>query len=179
MAKNLRIGAAGVAMFAALGMSSAAHADTATADATAEVLDALVLTNTTALDFGTMVVSGAGAVTIAADGTLTCTDPDIVCSGTTGVAGFSVDGTANKDVTITLPAAAVELRHPSYTAATAAQHAIELDTFTSSENGAGGPEVTLDGTGNATFDVGGTITLDGAEAAGVFDGTFDVSVEYS
>lgn len=179
MTKNFRYSAAGIAMFAALGMGSVAHADTATADATAEVLDALVLTNTTALDFGTMVVSGAGAVTLAADGSLTCTDPDIVCSGTTGVAGFSVDGTANKAVTINLPAASVELRHPSYTAATAAQHSIILDTFTSSENGAGGPEVTLDGAGDATFDVGGTITLDGTEEAGVFDGTFDVSVEYS
>ncbi|MHA7820612.1 MAG: DUF4402 domain-containing protein [Erythrobacter sp.] len=179
MTKTIRFGAAGIAMFAALGMGTAAHADTATADATAEVLDALVLTNNTALDFGTMVVSGAGVVTLASDGTLTCTDPDVVCSGTTSVANFDVEGTANKAVTINLPAASVELRHPSYTAATAAQHAIVLSTFTSSENGGSGPEVTLDGTGDGTFDVGGTITLDGSEEAGVFDGTFDVSVEYS
>lgn len=179
MNKTIRFGAAGVAMFAALGMSSVAHADTATADATAEVLDALVLNNDTALDFGTMVVSGGGVVTLAADGTLSCVDPDIICSGTTGVAGFSVEGTADKAVTINLPAAGVELRHPSYTAATAAEHAIELDTFTSSENGGSGPEVTLDGSGDATFDVGGTITLDGTEEAGVFEGTFDVSVDYS
>lgn len=179
MTKTIRFGAAGVAMFAALGLSTAAHADTATADATAEVLDALVLTNDTALDFGAMVVSGAGSVTLGADGTLDCSATDIVCSGTTSVAGFSVEGTANKAVTINLPASSVELRHPSYTAATAAEHSIILDSFTSSENGGTGPEVTLDGAGDATFDVGGTITLDGSEAAGVFDGTFDVSVEYS
>lgn len=179
MTKTLRFGAAGVAMFAALGMSSAAHADTATADATAEVLDALVLNADATLDFGAMVVTGGGTVTIQADGTLVCTDPDITCSGTTSVAAFSVEGTANKAVTINLPTASVELRHPSYTPLTAQEHAIDLDSFTSSANGGSGPEVTLDAAGDATFDVGGTITLDGNEVAGIYDGTFDVSVDYS
>ena len=179
MTKTIRLGAAGIAMFAALGMSSAAHADTATADATAEVLDALVLNNTAALDFGTMVVSGAGTVTLFSDGSLDCAAADIICSGTTSVANFTVAGTANKAVTINLPTADVELRHPSYTAATAAEHSIILNAFTSSENGGSGPEVTLDAAGDASFDVGGTISLDGSEEAGVFDATFDVSVEYS
>jgi hypothetical protein len=179
MTKTIRFGAAGIAMFAAMGMSTVAHADTATADATAEVLEALILTNNTALDFGAMVVSGAGTVTLAADGTLDCSDTDIVCSGTTSVANFDVEGTADKAVTITLPSAAVELRHASWTPATAAEHTIVLDTFTSSENGTTGPEVTLDTAGDASFDVGGTITIDGTEAPGVFDGTFDVSVDYS
>lgn len=179
MTKTIRFGAAGIAMFAALGMGTAAHADTATADATAEVLDALILNNDTALDFGTMVVTGAGTVTIESDGSVDCTAADIVCSGTTSVAGFSVEGTANKSVTINLPTSGVELRHPDHTLATAAEHTIELNGFTSSENGANGPEVALNGTGDATFDVGGTINLDGSEAAGVFSGTFTVSVEYS
>ena len=179
MTKTIRFGAAGIAMFAALGMGTAAHADTATADATAEILDALVLTNNTALDFGTMVVTGAGTVTIAADGTVTCADPGVTCSGTTAVANFDVEGTANKAVTINLPTASVELQHPLFTALSAGEHSITLDSFSSSENGTTGPEVTLDGLGEATFDVGGTITIDGTEVPGVYDGTFDVSVEYS
>ena len=60
MTKTIRFGAAGIAMFAAIGMGSAAHAQSATADATAEILDALTLTADNELDFGTMVVSGAG-----------------------------------------------------------------------------------------------------------------------
>ena len=60
MTKTIRFGAAGIAMFAALGMSSAAHADTETANASVEILDALVLTNTAGLDFGALVVSGTG-----------------------------------------------------------------------------------------------------------------------
>lgn len=180
MTKTIRFGAAGIAMFAAMGMSSVAHADTATADATAEVLDALILTNATGLDFGAMVVSGAGTVTIASDGTLDCSATDIVCSGTTSVADFAVEGTVSKAVTINLPSTAVNLRHPSFSALSTGEHTIELGSFTSSENDAGGnPEVTLDASGDGTFDVGGTITLDGSEDAGVFSGTFDVSVDYS
>lgn len=180
MTKTIRFGAAGIAMFAALGLSTAAHADTATADATAEVLEALVLENDTALDFGAMVVSGAGTVTLAADGSLDCTNANITCSGTTGVAGFSItQGTAGKAVTINLPTSTVELRHPSFSALSAGEHSIILGAFTSSENGTSGPEVTLDGNGLGSFDVGGTITLDGTEVPGVYDGTFDVSVEYS
>lgn len=180
MTKLFRVGAAGAAMFAAITMSSAAHADTASADATAEVLDALVLNNDRgALDFGTMVVSGAGSVTLGSDNTIDCTSANIVCSGTTGVAGFSVEGTASKAVTINLPTSGIELRHPDYSPLTAAQHTIDLDTFTSSENGSSGPEVTLDASGDATFDVGGTIDLDGSEVPGIYSGTFAVSVEYS
>lgn len=184
MTKTIRFGTAGIAMFAALGMGSAAYAqDTATADAQAEVLDALVLTNTTALDFGAMVVSGAGGnVVLGPTNTLTCTDPDIVCSGTTSVAAFTVEGTANRAVTINLPAGAINLRHPNYNAGVSTgEHTIELTAFTSSATNAttGDPEVTLDGVGDGSFTVGGTITLDGSEEAGLFEGTFDVSVEYS
>ncbi|MEM9500291.1 MAG: DUF4402 domain-containing protein [Pseudomonadota bacterium] len=182
MTKTIRFGAAGIAMFAALGMSTVAHADTETADARAEVLDALVLTNTGALDFGTMVVSGAGIVVLDSGNNLTCTDPDIICSGTTSAAAFDVEGTANKAVTINLPTAGINLRHPSYNAGVSTgEHTIELSAFTSSDTNAtsGDPEVTLDGAGDATFTVGGTITVDGSEEAGLFEGTFDVSVEYS
>ena len=176
MNKTIRYSAAAVAMAAAMGMSSVAHADTATADATAEVLEALVLTNTNDLDFGAMVVTGAGSVILAADGTLDCTSTNITCSGTTSVADFDVDGTANKDVTVNLPSSSVNLVHTGNVGSTAAQHVIVLDTFTSTATGG---EVTTNGTGDASFDVGGTITLDGSEIAGTYEGSFDVSVEYS
>ena len=181
MTKTFRIGVAAIATFAAMGTAAQAQ-DTATADAQAEVLEALVLTNNAALDFGTMVVSGAGTVTLDPANSLTCVDPDVVCSGTTSVAAFAVEGSVNRAVTINLPAGAVNLRHPNYNVATSTgEHTIELNGFTSSDNNAtsGDPEVTLDGTGNATFTVGGTITIDGSEEAGLFEGTFDVSVEYS
>lgn len=181
MTKTFRCGVAAIATFAAMGTAAQAQ-DTASADASAEVLDALVLTNNGSLDFGAMVVSGAGTVSLDAANALTCTDTDIVCSGTTSVAAFDVEGTANKAVTINLPTGTINLRHPNYNASTSTgEHTIELGSLVSSDNNAtsGDPEVTLDGTGDASFTVGGTITIDGSEEAGLFEGSFDVSVEYS
>lgn len=180
MNKTIRLGAAGITLFAALGMGTVAHAQDNSAEATAraEVLEALELINDTALDFGTMVVSGNGTVTLAADGTLDCTNANIVCSGTTSVAGFSVDGSGNQAVTINLPTSAVTLQGPGFSAADNTTF-ITLNGFTSSENGATAPEVTLDNTGAGTFDVGGTIELNTNQVPGVYEGQFTVSVEYS
>jgi len=177
MTKTIRFGAAGIALFAAMGMSNAAFAQTsATADARAEVLDSLVLTNTAALDFGTMVVNGGGSVDLAPDGTLDCGDPDIVCSGTSTVAAFDVEGTASKEVTINLPTADIELRHPGFAGGpNQDEFRIMLNTFVSST----GTTVMLDGAGQGSFNVGGTITLDAVQQAGIYTGTFDVTVEYS
>lgn len=184
MFKTIRFGAAGVAMAAALGMGSVAHAQDADADATAEVLQALTLNlDSGSLDFGTMVVNGAGSVVLAANGTLDCSAAQITCSGTTDVPTFTATGTANQDVTINLPTT-VNLDHPNYTTTPGAQHRIELNAFTSDAPvNSSGPtsfyEVQLDGTGAASFSVGGTIVIDGSEVAGTYDGTFNVSVEYS
>ncbi|MEO9491688.1 MAG: DUF4402 domain-containing protein, partial [Marinomonas sp.] len=133
MTKIFRIGAAGAALVSAMGMSSVAHADNADATATAEVLEALTLDlqTGTSLDFGAMVVSGAGTVSLAADGTLDCSAADIVCTGTTGVAGFDVGGTASKAVTINLPTADVELQHTAYTPTSGGEHVIELNGLVS------------------------------------------------
>ncbi|MEE4206668.1 MAG: DUF4402 domain-containing protein [Erythrobacter sp.] len=176
MTKMIRFGAAGVALFAAMGMSNAAFAQDATATATAEVLDALTLNNNVGLDFGTMVVDGGGTVSLAADGTLDCSAADIVCSGTTAVATFDVTGTANKAVTINLPTTSIDLQHPDFTGASVGEHTIVLDAFVSSGTG---DEITLDGAGDGSFTVGGSITFDGSEVAGIYTGSFDVSVEYS
>lgn len=179
MTKMIRFGAAGIAMFAAMGMSTAAHADTETADATAEVLEALVLTlDSGSLDFGSIVVNGADTLTITPANTMDCANKNVVCTGTTDVPSFSVAGTANKAVTIILPAASVNLVLQGGSAAVSSQ-VMTLDTFTSSENTVNGPETTLDGAGAATFTVGGTLNIGATQDAGIYEGTFDVSVEYS
>ena len=138
MKKFLRFGAASAVVAASLGMSTVAQAqDSASADAFAEILTALELSLDTGskLDFGAMVVTGAGVVSLdAATGNLDCSDTDIVCSGTTELATDPLG-----------------------------------DYY----------EVTLSGTGTAAFEVGGDLTFDGTEVAGVYTGTFDVSVEYS
>lgn len=188
MKKFLRFGAAGAVVAASLGMSSVAHAqDSASADAFAEILTALELSLDTGskLDFGAMIVTGAGVVSLDADtGSLDCTDTDIVCSGTTEIAAFSITaGTALKDVTINFDTPSVTLLRSGGTVGEAADE-LELDNFNSdatlvADIAGDYYEVTLSGTGTASFDVGGDLTFDGSETAGVYSGTFDVSVEYS
>ncbi len=188
MKKFLRFGAASAVVAASLGMSSVAQAqDSASADAFAEILTALQLELDTGskLDFGAMVVSGAGVVSLdAATGTLDCTDVDIVCSGTTELAAFSITaGTASKDVKINLQSTNVILRRAGGTVGTAADELVlsNLNSDATLVTDLAGDyyEVTLSGTGTSAFEVGGDLTFDGSEVAGIYTGTFSVSVEYS
>ena len=179
MINKLRFGAAGAVFAVALGMGSAAQApDNANATATAEILSSLTLDVVpgTSLDFGQMVLpnTNGGSVSLSAGGTLDCSDPDIVCSGTTSVPTFNITtGTPGKAVTVNLPASASTLLRVGGTGGVS-QDEIELDSFTTSA-----ATVNLDGSGAGSFTVGGTITLDGDETPGVFNGTFNVSVAYS
>lgn len=176
MKKFIRIAASGVALASAMGMSSVAHADNADATATAEILEALTLDlqTGTSLDFGDMVVSGPATVSLAADGTLDCSDADVTCVGTSGVPTFDVGGTASKAVTVNLPTSAT-MTHTNGT------DTLTVNNFVSdaADNAAGDPEVTLDAAGDASFSVGGEIDVDASTTAGVYTGTFNVSVEYS
>ena len=181
MTKILRTAAAGVALFAAVGMGSAAHAQvTESADARAEVLAALQLVNDDELDFGAIVVnngSTGGGVTVDASGVRTCAG-DVICGpgAAEHEALFTVTGAANTTVAIVLEDVAtngVTLRHTANAGSAAANHNIELTSLTDS---AGGGYATF--SGNEQFGVGGTIALDGSEIAGVYVGQFDVTVEY-
>jgi len=177
-----RIGAAGVAFATAMSMGTSAQAATANATATAEVLQALTLVSDgNDLDFGTMVVSGAGTVALDVTNNRTCS-VNITCSGTTSVAGFNVTGSANKSVTVVLPGAATVLRHSTWTVADPTKE-IELANFVTDAPLVAGPPaynaIVLDGSGAGSFVVGGEITLDGTEIAGVYSGTFTVTADYT
>ncbi len=178
MKKAFRIGATGVAIAAAMGMSSVAHADNADATATAEILEALTLDlqTGTSLDFGSMVVSAASTVSLdAATGALDCTDAGVTCTGTSGVPTFDVGGTANKEVTINLPAS-ITMNHTNGTDSLSVGSIASdgaVDPLTGDES------VTLDAAGDASFSVGGEISVDENTEPGVYTGTFNVSVEYS
>lgn len=188
MKKILRFGAASAVVAASLGMSTVAHAqDSASADAFAEILTALQLQLDTGskLDFGAMVVTGPGVVSLDADtGALDCSDADIVCSGTTQLAAFSITaGTALKDVTINFDTPSVTLLRGGGTVGNTADELV-LSNFNSdatlvTDVSGNFYQVTLSGTGTSAFQVGGDLTFDGGEVAGVYTGTFDVSVEYS
>lgn len=179
MINKLRYGAAGAAIAAALGLASAAQAaDNADAQATAEILSSLTLTvqSGTLLDFGQMVLpnTNGGSVSLTSGNVLDCSDPDIVCSGTTSVPTFDITtGTPGKDVNVVFTSPSATLLRVGGTSGNA-QDEILLNGFSASAS-----TVTLDVGGAGSFTVGGTITLDGNETPGVFNGTFNVSVEYA
>jgi hypothetical protein len=173
MKKFFRFGAASAVVSASLSMSTVAHAaDTASADAFAEILTALELTNDTDLNFGSMVVSvGGGIVTLnAVTNSLDCGEPNILCSGTTAFVAFSMSGTLGKAVTINLSGLPVVLARTGRTPGEPVDR-LELSNFNSSapvnSTGAVGfYEVTLDEVGDGTFTVGGELFFDGNENPG-------------
>ena len=171
MRNSLRIVAVGAALAAASLATSASAAATATATATAEVLQSLTLTADSALNFGQIAANTGGTVTVHADSTVAQTG-SVVWTGTRAPAGFTVTGSKGASVVVTLPTAASTLYLGGNPAAT---DTMTLDSFDTTPAGA----FQLDNTtGQANFTVGGRLTVGSAQAAGVYSGTFDVSVEY-
>ncbi len=184
MINKLRMGAAGAVFAAALAGTPAFAADNADATATAEILESIdvTLVSGTSLDFGAMVVTGAGTVSLdASTGNLDCSDADIVCSGATDIAEFSVDTASDgRTLQINLPSS-VNLLRAGGTAGNAADELV-LDGFNSdAAYDAVNDEYTLvyDASGTNEFAVAGDLTFDGSEGPGVYNGTFNVSVEYN
>jgi len=136
----------------------------------ASVTKPLMLTALQDLDIGTIVLkqgtwSGA-TVSISQAGVLTCTNPNLVCTGTTQAARYNVAGTNKMSVQVSAPNVALINQGdssktlqlvPSYPATVALPNS-------------GNPGV--------EFAVGGTITLSSATADGLYVGTMNVTVDY-
>jgi len=181
MTKTFRTVAAGVALFAAVGMGSAAHAQVSqSADASAEILAALQLTNDASLDFGSLILnatSTGGTVEVNGSGTRTC-NGQVICgpAGSEQPAQFTITGAANSTIDVTvqnLVNSPVTLTHTANVGSTSANHNIEL---TALDDGSLGGFTAF--SGSETFNVGGTINLDGSEIAGTYEGSFSVTVAY-
>lgn len=149
---------------AALGLgATAANAATATATARAKILRQVAVTNTSDLQFGT-IVTGAAASTVAVStaGARTC-GSGLVCSGTTTAANFNVTGTAAQIVTVSVPG--------TVTLSAGANNMTA--SLTSS-----GATLTLGAGGTGSFTVGGTLSVAAAQADGDYAGTFTATVDY-
>lgn len=166
MRNTLRIAFVGAALSAVSFASAASAATSATANASAEVLSTLTLTADSALNFGQIAANTGGTVTVNADGTVVPSGT-LISTGTRAPAGFTVTGTNNANVVLTLPASATLTR-------SGGTETMTITGFNSNPPGA----FQLSGTGSATFNVGGTLGVAAAQAAGVYNGTFSVSVEY-
>jgi Mat/Ecp fimbriae major subunit len=153
-------------LLATVGMgATAANAASATATAKAKILRQVTVTNTSDLQFGT-IVSSTTAASVAVDtaGARTCnaTGSGLVCSGTTTAANFNIGGTTGQVVTISVPASVtLNSGTDSMTA-----------TLTSSAT-------TATMVANAgSFTVGGTLSVGAGQADGDYSGTFSATVDY-
>jgi len=163
MTKTFKTVLAGsVAAVAALS-STGAYAQSATADATATILEEVTVTAGDDLAFGTIVVGATGDdVTIASDGTFTC-GTNLTCTGTNSAASFDVAGTATEVVTVSVDGT-VSL--------TSGLNSMSASLSSSDAT------LTLDAGGDASFTVGGVLTVGDNQPSGDYSGQFDVTVDY-
>ena len=157
---------------AALGLSNApalAVTPAQQATATARIYKPLTISFVQNLDFGTIVLSGAGAwsgqvVSMNQTGTVTCGSGNVTCSGAPQPAKYHLVGTSNAIVTISSPS--FNLTNGANTLA-----------FTPNAPAT----VNLGATGSTTgvdFGIGGSITLASTTVDGVYSGTFAVTADY-
>jgi Mat/Ecp fimbriae major subunit len=150
-------------VIASLGLgATSAQAATATATARAKILRQVTVTNSTDLQFGTIVTGTAPSTVIVSTlGARTC-GAGLVCSGVTTAAAFAIGGTTGQIVTISVPAT-VQLDSGTNNM---------IATLTSSA-------ATATMVANAgAFTVGGTLTVGADQADGDYAGNFIATVNY-
>lgn len=159
-----------VAAAAAALAPAAAGAATQNAAVSATVLKPLTLTAQQNLDLGTITLANgtwSGAtVGISRAGVFSCASANLICTGTPTVARYKVTGSNKQIVRISAPAVTmVNLSDPTKTLSLAV-------------DSPGTVVLTSSGQPGNTFDLGGSITLSSATATGVYQGTFNVTVDY-
>lgn len=142
-----------------------ANAATATGDTSAQIIAALTLAQNAKLDFGSIVADATGGtVTMSQGGVRDC--GTLVCSAQKkgAAAAFAVTGEPSYTYAITLPGTSFNIANGTNSMAVTVS----------------GPATgTLDGTGNGTFNVGGSLTVGANQVKGAYTGTYSVSVDYN
>jgi Mat/Ecp fimbriae major subunit len=161
MLNKMKIALTGTIAAAAM-FSGAAQAETATA--TAEIVTAATLTNTTDLNFGSVAIGAAGgSVVVDSDSTGARVCTTVICIGTaSSAADFAIGGAAGATVGLSITDNTITL----------------TDTVSGDTMGATlGLSTAVSAVGNTEY-VGGTLTVAGTESAGTYTGTFEVTALY-
>lgn len=168
---KLLISAGAAAVLALTATPAAAAAVSANANATAKIYRPLSIANNQGLDFGTLVLSGTAPystpVSVSQAGALTYDNTYVTPSGAPQAATFTVKGTSNQTVNITLPQPTVSLAGSNGGTLT-----LTLDAPATAAIGSAGP------TTGVTFGVGGSLTLKDTTTDGVYTGSFAVNADY-
>jgi len=138
--------------------------NSASANASVNIVSPLTLVNDSGLDFGTVVGPFNGeTVRVSNTGSRTC--GGLTCSGTPAAANFTVSkGTANQALKVTV-ASTVTLNSGS--------NSLTVDLSTDLPGA-----LTTDVNGGAKFGVGGSLVIPANTPDGAYSGQFDVQVDY-
>jgi hypothetical protein len=162
--------AAGAAALSAGIYSSAASAVTINANATATVIDPLGVTEVNGMSFGDISATAtAGTVVLDLGDGRTFTGGVDLAGGTVTSGDYTLTGEPNKAYVITFPASAT---------ITSGTDTMTVNTFTTSKGSTAPITGTLDGTGNDSFIIGGTLIVGGNQPAGTYSGSYVLTVEY-
>lgn len=142
-------------------LPTSAFAATDQGEATALVVSPITITHQVGavLDFGAFAAT-PGQVSVTAGGAGSTSG--VVQLGTVAADAFDVSGDLNRTFSIATTSGAVT-------------NGTDTMNFTTTSAASG----LLDGTGNASFSVGGTLTVAGTETAGTYTGSYDATVEYN
>lgn len=151
-------------------------ASAATGNASAVLVSPISITESTALNFGSIsngLAAGSSTVVVSDDGvTATTYGASLAKVGATDTRGvFAISGGNNLAYTVTLPAS---------TTITDGSTNMTVGTFTTSSASAGaGLTGTTSGTGTDTFYVGATLTVNNTNNAGTYSGTYTITAAYN
>lgn len=162
---TLAAGAAALALSAAPAVAGTSVTGS-TVTARAQILKPLTLTSSGNMDFGAIVVQGAGTVTMDSLGNLVCTT-SLTCTTTGTTVTYTVTGSNNQVVNIT---------KPNVTLKNSLNSGTDLTLVLS-----GPTQVTLpnSGTSGTNFKLGGAISIPAAVNDGVYTGDLAVTVDYN
>jgi len=153
-----------------LALTSAFGQASQTVNVNATIITGLSMTVNRHLNLGSIVPSTSGAISVTLDPSVasarTKTGTGGVLVGNGASALISISGQANLPVNITLPTSVTLV------------NGVNQMLLTDFRSSASGNSLTLDGTGNANFQVGTTINLSQNQAVGLYEGSFQVVVNY-
>jgi Mat/Ecp fimbriae major subunit len=167
MFNKIKFAVAGTVIAAAMA-STSAYAATETADATVNVLGPIAITVDNSLDFGT-VAPGPSGGTVA----LTAASDVAVCTGVACLPGSSKRGEFH--ISTAINGAVINIAVDNAIDLTGAGDPMSLTGLSMSD--ADGKITYSSTTPEAVF-VGGTLTVNAGQAAGVYTGSFDITADY-
>lgn len=165
---------------AVIGLSSiGAHAATASATATAVVLQPIAISKTADMTFGN-VVAGNGIVTMSTTGVRTAAGSTPLPTGVTAVpAYFTITGTGNNTFSISTTGSATTLNDSGSDTMAVSWFYEVTATAAGTNQTSGTPATGTLSSGTAYIFVGAAVTVGASQVAGTYTGAFQVSVDYN